>query len=223
MNKETYILQAGQTLIETLVAALVLVMGVTAAVSLALYGLSSSEDITKQMISVGLAREGMEAIKNMRDTNWLYTTLSNDCFDFYTTQPPTDVASCYKDWNKGIRGGTYVLGLHVDPSALDKPDYWELTPSTEYRLSYKLNDSVFEQGFYFPPPPGEEGNSDYSRKITLTEENFTPFNHTDLGPRLKVRVDVWWNSEHCQAGANPPTNTGCKVSLETYLTNWKNY
>jgi Tfp pilus assembly protein PilV len=55
-------LQSGQTLIETLVAALVLVMGITAAVTLAIYGFTATEGINKQLIAVGLAREAMEAV-----------------------------------------------------------------------------------------------------------------------------------------------------------------
>ena len=54
-------------------------------------------DITKQIIATGLAREGIEAVKNMRDTNWLKDTLSvNGCYDFATGQ--ANQANCYVNW-----------------------------------------------------------------------------------------------------------------------------
>src|SRR4051812_47761986 len=86
----------GQTLIETVAGIFILVMGITAAVSLAIYALGASTNITKQIIGTGLAREGVEAVKNMRDTNWLkLTSIDTNCYD-YTTG--ANSAKCYKDW-----------------------------------------------------------------------------------------------------------------------------
>ncbi len=218
------ILQSGQTLIETMVAALVLVMGISAAVTLAIYGFGASEDISKQLIAVGLAREGMEVVKNLRDSNWLKTELSSDCHDFYTTIGNTNVANCYKDWQKKLEGGTYTLGFKAEDNNLDSEDYWQLKSSTNYRLNRNQNNSSLQYGFYTPPIISTDINySDFSRKIVITPETFSPFDKSDLGPRLKIHVDVWWESDKCPYSVNVPNSSGCKVSLDTYLTNWKNY
>ena len=59
----------GQTLIETLAAVFILVMGVSASVGLAIYAFNTSGGVVKQIIATGLAREGLEAVRNMRDSN----------------------------------------------------------------------------------------------------------------------------------------------------------
>lgn len=210
--------QRGQTLIETLVAAMVLVMGISAAVGLATYGLAATTGVTKQLIAVGLAREGIEAVKNIRDSNWLSTQISNDCYDFYTISGPNNIASCYRNWLNNLSDGTYVLS--IDGSTLDSQSYWRLQSSSgKYGLDYSNSNTL--SGFY-TPAFAAQGSSGYSRKITLSSDNFAPFNQ-DLGPRLKVHVDVWWQDKRCPASDDVPASASCKVSLETYLTNWKNY
>jgi type II secretory pathway pseudopilin PulG len=96
----------GQTLIETLAALFILTMGVSAAVSLAIYAFGSSGTVLKQIIATGLAREGLEAVRNMRDTNWLQDTLStNGCYSFTSGLPNSE--SCYTNW-LGDKTGTAV-------------------------------------------------------------------------------------------------------------------
>ena len=95
MNLETS--NQGQTLIETLAALFILFMGVGAATGLAVYAFSASGNINKQIIATGLAREGMEAVRNMRDTNWLNGPLMpNGCYNYATCQ--ANQASCYLNW-----------------------------------------------------------------------------------------------------------------------------
>jgi type II secretory pathway pseudopilin PulG len=217
--------QAGQTLIETLVASMVLVMGISAAVGLSAYALGASSNVNKQLIANGLAREGIEAVKNMRDTNWLGASAYTDCFEFYT-QSNTGV--CHKDWLTNTytlnssNPGTYTLGLDTDSNGTD---YWKLIPtSSAFGLNYNNSDPAL--GIY---SPGESGvtvtnsNSKFGRKITISMDTFQPFDRSDLGSRVKVRVDVWWNDKRCPVSDDVPTNSSCKLSLETYLTNWKNY
>lgn len=227
MSKNKFITQQGQTLIETMVAALVLTMGISAAVGLAVYGLNATSGISKQLQATGLAREGMEAVKNMRDTNWLRTTLNTDCFDFYTQ---TSIASCYQGWlngeggqgysifNNGAISRTYKLGFNAESK--EEHMYWDLVETnSEFGLDYSPKD--LSTGL-FKPTSGKVGSSGFSRKITLTTEDFSPFNQT-TGPRLKVRVDVWWQDKRCPASSDVPTSNACLITLESYLTNWKNY
>ena len=90
-------LDSGQTLIETLAAIFILVMGITSAVGLAVYAFGFSTSVTKEIIATGLAREGIEAVKNMRDTNWLQqTTINNNCYNYASTTAFN--SNCYSDW-----------------------------------------------------------------------------------------------------------------------------
>lgn len=132
--------QSGQTLIETVIAIFILVSGIAAAVGLAIFALSNSQNLTRQMVAVGLAREGVEAVKNMRDTNWLkQATIDSDC---YNPKSLLNDAKCYKRWldqqaypNKfGFIGdnldptvsnpSNYVLGFNSD--SVDWPNFWGL-------------------------------------------------------------------------------------------------
>ncbi len=208
--------QQGQTLIETLVAALVLVMGISAAVGLAIYGLQATSGVTKQLVGIGLAREGVEAVKNIRDSNWLSSRRDENCYDFYSG---TSVALCYPSWLSGISTGT--TNTLVTNGVLESSDYWQLSPTSSggYGLDYNPNP---DGKLFYTPSGSASGSSGFSRKISIDEEGSAPFNQ-NLGPRIKVRVDVWWTDDRCEQSDDVPASSGCKITLETYLTNWKNY
>src|SRR6266403_2545802 len=138
-------LNEGQTLIETMVAVFILVMGVTAATGLAVYALSTSTNVTKQIIATGLAREGIEAMKNMRDTNWLQGTLVS-CTDVSGTGIS---AKCYPAWDttpycidngggngncsNGKSGPNYFLQFDSTAGATS---YWALTKTNGGSAKY---------------------------------------------------------------------------------------
>ncbi len=224
--------QKGQTLIETVVAIFILVMGMTAAVGLALYAFGTSTSITKQIIATGLAREGIEAVKTMRDTNWLNDTLSNNCYSYVTSQ---NNGKCYKNWlnkkfcidptnNNGNCNGSagnlnYYLG--IDGSTQDVWDLVRQRNTDNYGLDF--NSAVGNSGFY-SPSNSTAGNSEYYRKISIEKDNTAPFDHSaDLGPRLKVTVQVWWTDKKCPRSANWPGLGKCSLELKTNLTNWRDY
>ncbi len=223
--------QAGQTLIETMVAVFVLVMGITAALGLASYSLNASTSIRKQIIGMGLAREGIEAVKNMRDTNWLRDPLSTSCYNFATG---SNDAGCYPNWlNATADGGydidpdgsaqTYVLWFNAEE--LESGPYWYLQPeNTRFGLNLQMSPEF--AGLYTHMDglvTSTNATSDFSRKITIIPESRDmPFNQ-QTGPRLRVLVQVWWKDKSCPVSNDVPSNKKCSIALETYLTNWKTY
>lgn len=64
--------QRGVSLIETLVALFILVLGVTAALSLVGYVSNITAATRYKIIATNLAREGIEAVRNIRDSNWVF-------------------------------------------------------------------------------------------------------------------------------------------------------
>ncbi len=221
--------QSGQTLIETVVAIFILTMGIVAALGLANFAVSSSSNIVKQIIGMGLAREGVEAVKNMRDTNWLQGSLTSDCTDL-TSQ--TKIASCYKDWlnpstGYNIKPPSDDLGkeylLTFSSSTTQANGYWQLSGATNNFTLYF--DSSNQNGYYGTTASGSP--SGFYRKISLTKDTKAPFNlgDNDLGPRLLVVSEVWWNGKRCPTASQlgPPAGGPCYIKLQTYLTNWKNY
>lgn len=245
--------QSGQTMIETLVAIFMLVMGVTAALGLAIYALNSSTNISKQIVATGLAREALEAVKNMRDTNWLLqTSIDRDCYNYSDN---TSTGLCYKRWlgtspgspapffcldpttnngncNGGAAGATNNYFLSFDSAS---GSYW-IFPSggtTKFGLKFDPN-NLSGMGFY----NSEDSNgincsnasaniSDFCRKVTITKIGnspaVAPYNQ-DEGPMIKVQSFVWWVGKNCPRVADfPQASPACRLEMDTYLTNWKNY
>lgn len=212
-------LQSGQTLIETMVAIIVLVVGITASLSLANYALHSSSNVIKQLIATGLAREGVESVKAMRDTNWLRDTLSSSCYDFPTAQA---TGLCYPNWLtslynlRGTVSGKSMI-LSFDPLS---SSFWTIAQQdSNYRMRLDTSGSV---PFYNHT---SGALSDFYRKITLTEDATGAIYSQTTGPRLLVTVQVWWADKNCPAVSADtfPTTGSCRIQLQTYLTNWKNY
>lgn len=238
----------GQTLIETLVAIFILVMGVTAAVGLAIYALNSSSSITKQIIATGLAREGIEAVKNMRDVNWLRDTLAtNGCYNYVTAG--TGQSPCYINWlgdtnlsiapfclnpskNQGNCNGSgtptenYNLGFDSTDN-----NFWSLQVQSANGKNYGLvfNSNPATSGFYAPGGGGGltcgngAGRADYCRKVVLTVITTSPYDKDANLPLLQVQSQVWWVDKKCPRSADWPGLGKCSVEIDTNLTNWKDY
>lgn len=63
--------EKGFSLLETVVALGILVVGIGGAVGLVAQSLSSIEAIKNKVIAANLAEEGIEVVRNLRDENWL--------------------------------------------------------------------------------------------------------------------------------------------------------
>lgn len=61
----------GETIVEVMIAVIVLVIGVLAAVRLLITSGIQNELSQERVIATNLAREGIEAMRNIRGTNWL--------------------------------------------------------------------------------------------------------------------------------------------------------
>jgi len=229
---------SGQTLIETVVAIFILVTGIAAAVGLAIFAFASSQSVAKQIIGVGLARQGIEAVKNMRDTNWLkIPAIDTDCYNFKTSD---FTGKCYKQWLNATANGGYnlqIIGneaknyrLRFDPTDTGGNSFWSLIlENTNYGLNSTTDvTSLSFEGYYSTPQAGGplHGTSGYYRKIILRTDGSniaSPFNTATIGPRIQAISQVWWTDKRCPRIADWPGLGKCSVELQTYLTNWKNY
>ncbi len=236
--------QSGQTLIETMTALFMLSMGMTAAVGLAIYAFSASDNIIRQIVATGVAREGIEAVKNMRDTNWLkQSSINLDCYNFETNASspnypdPAGGARCYKNWLTQTYAidppaGNSAYRLRYNPAGIT---FWLMEAASN---NYGLNSPDFTSssfmtdpnftGFYFHPTvPVASGNSPYYRKVTIIKSSpNAAFAQTGY-ERIQVISQVWWKGKNCPQNRTdvsyPAVGQKCVVTLETYLTNWKNY
>ncbi len=63
--------RAGFTILEMLLALSVLSVGIMATFTLSLANLNTAKDNYQRILAANLAREGVEIVRNIRDTNWL--------------------------------------------------------------------------------------------------------------------------------------------------------
>jgi len=122
----------GQTIIETMVAVFILMTGILSIFALSQDTNTLAFNIKNQNIGTGLAREGIEAIKNIRDTNWLVASELPASFktsdQLVTTvisgNPLASISTkVHTDWlNPSIAASKYVLEsgtLLFDHNTLD--------------------------------------------------------------------------------------------------------
>ncbi len=92
--------KSGQGLIETIVALGIIVSGIVGIMSLAIQNQTASEYSEERLIATNLAREGVEVVRNIRDTNWLSCEISSG------------VLSC-NDWDQDLYQGTDVTAVPI--------------------------------------------------------------------------------------------------------------
>lgn len=64
-------IQSGQSLVEMVVAIAIIVTGLVGALSLTISNLSGAGEAGARVVASNLAKEGIDVVRNIRDTNWL--------------------------------------------------------------------------------------------------------------------------------------------------------
>ncbi len=215
MNKHK--LQSGQTLVETVVGLIVLAVGISTALALATSVYVQTTEASQKLVAVGLAREGLEAVFNMRARNWLASGVSA-CTDFSTG---TQDGLCRDEWlskqyfdEAAINSGSWSAFL----TYADDPVLWQLSTGGPYRLYI---DTPMGQGrLYGDSSSGTLSN--FYRELLFEKVTSAPYD-TDVGPKIRVTSRVWWQGRGCPPSDAFPAEKKCRVELSTFLTNWRNF
>ncbi|MBU2523634.1 hypothetical protein KKG71_00375 [Patescibacteria group bacterium] len=105
-----------ESLIEVIVASLVLIITSTAAVTMLTTASDSNNLNRDRMRAMNLAREGIEAVHNIKDTNMLRSgAYGESCWNFleYTGNTNCDDTTTKTD-TTFIKGGKYILDRQLD-------------------------------------------------------------------------------------------------------------
>lgn len=70
-NQRRPIKNRGETIVEVLIAVVISTMVLTATFALLNQSISTNVNVRNRVIALNIAREGVEAVRNIRDTNWL--------------------------------------------------------------------------------------------------------------------------------------------------------
>lgn len=107
----------GQSLVELVIAIGVITVGLFSVWNLFLSNFNGEQESGARILSVNLAREGIEIVKNIRDSNWLAIENNNSCSHNGFTSDPCN-------WDSGLSGdGSGVIAnilsddVYIDYSA----------------------------------------------------------------------------------------------------------
>lgn len=110
--------QNGQSLMELVVAIGVITVGLFSVWNLFISNFNGEQEAGARILSINLAREGLEIVKNIRDSNWLYIDSNADC-------SYNGVISSPCKWDSGLSGdGTGIIenifsaNVYIDDSSV---------------------------------------------------------------------------------------------------------
>lgn len=104
--------KSGFSLVEVIISIFLITFGIIASVELLTKGLKESMDSRDQLIAVGLAQEGVELVRNVRDNNWVQTT-----GDSFTDFPAANEEICRPGFTSSVNSmncGTPASGTGDD-------------------------------------------------------------------------------------------------------------
>jgi type II secretory pathway pseudopilin PulG len=200
--------QNGQTLLELLIALLILVSVIAVTVTLIVTSINAGRESTNKLIATNLAREGVEIVRNIRDSNWIDPSVSP-----------------VPNWDDGLVGGTTAT-LYV---SISQPI--RLYFDADQAQMYLYNDS-YQQGSgvsgvvaqffrtiklnpicrYNSGDTSDSSDGDEQIASTNTSDNDCSgfgANYSEVG--LKVISEVSW----------PSASSNKKVMIEDRLYNWQ--
>ena len=188
--------QAAETLAEVMIALVVLAVGATGATTLIHSSISANAENKQQIEAYNFAREGVEAVRNIRDTNWLrFPGNREECWD--VTLETTDPTACtdvgIEKIGKADPGTEYVIYPQLDEDVGAATDLfsWKLKKvpgdtSDTVIYEYQFGTSIL----YVNNPEGVMGTfnaTPYSRTTTVVRDTDAEGNETMI-----VSCTVTW-------------------------------
>lgn len=191
-------LQIGQSLIEMVIAIAIILTGLIGAVALTISNLTGVGEAGTRVVASNLAREGIDVVRNIRDTNWLKNL----------------------DWDNGLYSGSDFTAIAVfNPTTYE----WSLnfnpnSVSDSAAKLYRQNNNLYIQDIN----PSEGVQTLYSRLITLHPICFNsltkietisggPCGAEEIKIGIKVKVEVAWTE----------SGRSHLITLEDRFYNWK--
>lgn len=164
----------GESLIEVITAIFVLVVGSSVATSIIVTSTQSNSFNRDNLIALNLAIEGVEAIRTIRDNNWLRFSFDKEnCWNILPK-----VSSCDPGDPKKIEAGNYTAGLDASyawnlnnkkDSKLDL-DPSRLESSKDFQLKLQARGTSPDKQNIYNDVAGDKGytkDSPFYRMITI--------------------------------------------------------
>jgi hypothetical protein len=196
-------IKSGATIVESMVVMIIIVLWVTWMYSI----FNKSQEITtntsNRLVAIAIAREWIEAVTNIRDTNWLlFSVNTENCWlvKDYNSDCITNSSIYIASWS-------YVLYTNTN-------NRWYLSWGTTWVFSSGAYQNAFRvkkdgNGLYT-----QSGWTDFMPLYTREIKISYPW---ALNPPQNVKIEsiVRWVD-------NSRTSGNFEIILQTELTNWKN-
>jgi len=207
-NQRTKKSTAGFTVVEVVIAIIILTLGLVASVSLIVSTLRANETSLNHLTAANLAQEGLEAIRNIRDSNWLQNYPWNSGGDANFGRE----GGWNSDFSKSVFGANPAEGIYfiIEPQ-LNEIVPWKLTEidgHTDLVANSKMK--LNENGIYNYTNGSNTIFSRYLKISYLDENNDLIADFKDQ--KIKVESKVIWPNKR---------NNFTELNSVTYLTNWK--
>jgi len=226
--------QAGFTILEVIVAGMVLSIGLLATVSVANRSVTTSTDNQRRIEALNLARQGLELVRNIRDTNWQIMDTQLQVQQAVGTAPTRDATNdwdCFATTSSSATSVPFACDAHFNAvSSNGGPNFGVVSPTLSdnrpadgvaflvgqgnnvqtYNDVYRICQQSDGLASYYVASPGLACTSGgtYYRRIKITRAVTSPAG--DVTQRLKVESSVTYD-------ANPHGD----IRMEEYITNWR--
>ena len=190
-------------------AIFVVAMGSGVATSLIVAALQSNQFSRDNLIALNLAVEGLEAVREIRDANWLRFSFDKElCWNM---RP--EVIDCNDPSAARIKPGNYIVLLDTasnydwglsDPPLVSALDLTSSSSMESYRLFY--SDAAHD--FYLNSATALADKSNFYRMVSIS---YSPANNEATDQEMTVTSLVQWQSQGVKH----------EILLQSKLTNYQ--
>jgi len=200
------------TIAEAIIVILVIVLWLTWVYKIYFESLDLTYSVENKIQAIQIAREWIEAVTNIRDTNWaLYSSDTKNCwktlnYDLLCIWNSSFTNNISNNWNyKVLRDWNNRWILTEDNLLL-----WDSYSSAPYRAFYRI---YLDWNNLYTHNAGSNLNQFYTRQIKTANVNAKEWDNTTSNDWLEIKSIVQ---------RTDGTNTNVhKIELSTILTNYK--
>ncbi|MBI5421631.1 hypothetical protein HZA44_00660 [Candidatus Peregrinibacteria bacterium] len=184
----------GETILETVIAMGILAVGISLASTIVGSSLRSINASKNRIIAISIAREGLEAIRNIRDTNWLkFNSTKRECWNH---MPVAGMDTCVNA-NSPIPPGEYIVYKQTLTDPID--------PTVVIGWKWRLEDIKVPNEFDTPPPgPGPGAKATYYNRTDRKTYTWNGTAWVDLTQLYLVDADPVVDSDNDHNYTNDP-------------------
>jgi len=198
----------GESIMESLIAISIIITSLAGIMALFSDNIKTNQSTKKRIIAINLAREGIEAVRFVRDSNWLvYSNNRRSCWNNDTT---LEICQYTNGFTNNPLYGNY--NAVMDPTNFT----WKLTQDDDgVNGILDLDNQLFlKNGFYLHDNTGKITPFLRQIKISYPDHPGNPPTSNAVDNRIQVKSIVQWSN-------------GQRIELETILTdflerNWHN-